>query len=1196
MALQRKSLFDGLVTGVVAAVGSLLVLDLIHLHILAGQPLTLTGNTPLVWLSLALAGWVAGSLLLPIVAAASHAVEVFGKWLGRRWPGRDRPSLARAMAVAALCSPVLATFCWLLFQGQGVARRPVVAALGPWIATLVLMVALMVAWLIKEQLCRWGIFGKALGWILLALGVPALFLADARLFVGLYDFIHLALSLALVFFVLVMIRTLLPASGGRGSGPAGRLGRTKLVALALTSAALGLTCLVLTSRAAPAARSDVVERSIYTSRGLALLAPLLPLGSTIELDTEELTFAEIEAEYLGTRRSSTFSGRRPDILLFSIDAVNADRFPGRGYEREVMPNIEALLPSAIRFDRAYTTIPETQYALPGLIMSTTRELGPAAAVRESGATIASALRQVGYGTYWVYEAKDLFRGGGVLNNLDFEGFDGRWGIDDERPYAASERVIELLERRGEGPLFIWTHLFAPHMPYSPPEEFDIYGTTRSDKYDGELRTADAYVGRVLDYLRDRGSLEETVIIITADHGEWSGEGGRFGHGMDVTERTINVPLIALGPEIEGSRVVTTPVSLLDIGPTLVDLGGGAIPESFEGHSLLRALRGGEVERGPVMSFTAGHGSNAARVDDYKLVFNRDRTVLRLYDIAQDPEAERDLASASPARVREMMAQVATLDLERTVAELTRDHGAAGALERLREETLDRDLTEAERILAARGLGYLDAAETPGAILDLLEMGEVLPAPLRRGLASSLARVGPGDRVEDAWRLVTEDHDIMVRILAIRTLRRSARATDALNRWGDAEDVHLRRAAASLLLTEDIRATAGSERSEQLLTDDDVMVRAMALRGFGRLEVPDEAEAIRRGLADPSHEVRLEAALQCNVAPEGCLENVLDLVGRTDEVGERLALLEAVAPALENQPDRWTELLAGPPALRALAYENFGNAAESRFDDLLLDRLEDERDDRARMALIRAVGQRRLTKARTILIRQHGEDNFALGNAATNALREIGLTEEDVPELVRVFPRASQMQTKVNLLHLFGIIPSISDRRVFDLAERMRRTRMKDHHLMRALVEVYSRLTDPRAEQFRVDNVMYTNFGYQFWLYGYSLRPARPAPGDEVQLKLVWSIRWGQPQGTFNFLHIVGGPRQVPMDRRTVAGRLVSRWPRCRIMVDEVTFQVPEEAERLRILTGWVRRGRLPVVYGEHDNQRRAVIADIELNR
>jgi hypothetical protein len=125
--------------------------------------------------------------------------------------------------------------------------------------------------------------------------------------------------------------------------------------------------------------------------------------------------------------------------------------------------------------------------------------------------------------------------------------------------------------------------------------------------------------------------------------------------------------------------------------------------------------------------------------------------------------------------------------------------------------------------------------------------------------------------------------------------------------------------------------------------------------------------------------------------------------------------------------------------------------------------------------------------------------------------------------------------------------------------------------------------------------MYTNFGYQFWLYGYSVRPERPRAGDEIDLKLLWSIRWAQPNNVTNFIHIVGGPKQIPLDRSTVASLPLHRWPRCRIMVDEVSLQLPETARKVRIMTGWTRGGRrLDIIYGEHDRQNRALITTLEL--
>ena len=1193
MAGQRRQR-DGVLFGVVAAVSLLAALDLIHLHLLSGQPLSMHSSTPLLWGAIALWSWSLGSVLVPVVAALGTTVTSLGTWLQRRRRLRTRPRLAAAIAVSILCSPPIVVVSWALFQGQGIARHPAIASIGPFLGAPVLFVVVTLFWLLREWIKNRGVTARRIAWIPVLGVLAGLFLADARLFVGLYDYLHLTLSLVALWVGIAMARALHPEWSG--PGPSVRRRRLRLLGIGVAGSALGLAALVVLLRAAPEGRSDLIERSLYTSRGISLLSPILPLGSTPSLATEDISFDALEATYLeGLSRPSTPPDQRPDILLFSIDAVNADRFPGRGYNPEVMPNIGALLPTATRFDRAYTTIPETQYAVPSLIMSTTRDVGPDGTVRDLEDTIAAALRPVGYGTYWVYEARDLFQGGGVLNNLDFGGFDGRYGIDEERAFASSERIIEILDAQQDRPLFIWTHIFAPHAPYTPPRQFRLFGNSRSGLYDGELHAADAYVGRVIDYLRERGRLDNTIIIITADHGEWSGEEGRFGHGADVKERTVNIPLLFLGPGIEQGVVVEHPVSIVDIGPTIAELAGAAVPESFEGTSLVPALRGEPLDRGIVVTFTEGHGSTAAILDDYKLVFNRNKTVVRLYNLDHDRAEQHDLATAQPERVRELLAQVAALDLERTVRDRVRSDGTDGAIEHYRDVVLDESAQEAERTLAARALGWIDAPQRTQAIVELLARGETptLGPSVRQWLAHSLAHAGAGDQAEAAWTLAADDHDLMVRVLALRSLRATPRATAAIEAWAGDANVHVRRAAASLLAGQGARARPDSTVSERLLSDEDDLVRALAVDNLERLRVGDRDAAIRRALGDTSLEVRLAAAERCGRAPAGCLSAVLERISHTDDIGERLSMLNAVTPALDRSPARWTELLDGPPAQRALAYAGLGKTSGD-FDQLLLERLDRERDDRARAALIRAAGDRRLKAARTALIRQHGEANFSLGKAATEALFKIGLDGEDVPALLAVFPRATQMQTKVNLLHLFGSIPEIDDPRVYDLAERMRATPMKDHHLMRALVEVYSRLTDPRAERFHVDHVMYTNFGYQFWLYGYSIHPEHPRAGDEIDLKMLWSIRWNQPRNAMNFIHILGGPKQIPIDRSTVAGRPVQQWPRCKIMVDELSIQLPEKARRVRLLTGWTRGRRLNIIYGEHDGQNRAVITSLDL--
>lgn len=1171
-----------------AATAALFTLDVIYLHGFSRQPLSLDAG--LIWavqvaLSLALA-----SLLLPVIPACSQTTAALGRWFATIAPLRTRPVLATALAVALTLAAPMAGFSWALFRGEGVARIPLLPILGPLAALCGLTLLVLIGWTLLEKGFRrapWTRRTLRAVAILIALG---LFLADARLFVGLYEDIHATLMVLALWIFAVAFRK--SASEGEHS-PQRLQARIALLGFGLAGCLLFTTSAALILRASPQARADVIERTLYSSRIVCSLQQLLPLAAEPLLDAPELHWEAIESQDLAALAvTDDPPDRHPDILLFSIDAVNTDRFPGRGYQRPVMPNVAKLLPRSVRFDRAYTTIPETQFALPGLIMSTTRDLGPAAAVRESGDTIATALRQVGYGTYWLYEAQDLFRGGGVLNNLEFDGFDGRFGVDDNALFATSDRLIELLETRSERPIFAWTHLFAPHAPYTPPPRFRRFGDSRSDLYDGELLSVDATLQRVFEYLRERGRLDSTIIVLTADHGEWTGEEGRYGHGADVLERTINIPLLFLGPGMDQGNIVETPVSILDIAPTLVELGGAPIPDSFEGRSLVPALRGQPLEPELVLSHTENLSSIAAFLDDDKLVFNDARTLIRLYDMTSDRSESSDRARLEPQRVRDILAAVQTKRLSREVARRLEDEGQQATLDHYRELVLDDGRSAAERVAAARALGAIDSDESRSTLLQLLEETHH-PRALRRWIAASLEGLNAQGFAAETERLASSSEDEMTRALLLRSLRGTPNALDAIEEWHRTPNHHLRRAVASLLAHSD--RAVGPEISRSLLDDDDTAVRAMALWHIAKLTVADPEAELRRALAHHSRLIRAAAATACGARGGSCIDDVITSLETTEAMDEKLALARALSPALRAAPDRWLRLAEGPAPLRALAYQALGRTA-GHGDALILERLDEEEDDQAREALIVAAGRRRLTAARQALIRQIGAPNFALALAATEALRQIGLEEEDVASLLDVYPRVSQIQTQVNILRLLGTLPVIRNPRAYQLLERVRRTPMIDHHLIRALVEAYARLDDPRAERLRVEHTLYTNFGYHFWLYGYSLDPSHPHPGDRVTLRLLWSIRWNQPEGTSNMLRLRGGSNPQSLERRVVGGRSVDQWPRCSIIVDEVELDFPSDAEEVQITTEWRRGGShpLPIVYGEQQDATTAVIATIPL--
>jgi arylsulfatase A-like enzyme len=307
--------------------------------------------------------------------------------------------------------------------------------------------------------------------------------------------------------------------------------------------------------------------------------------------------------------------------------------------------------------------------------------------------------------------------------------------------------------RGDAPWFLWLHYMDPHGPYSPPREYDVFASAAPDpiappaerdplhqvriadynvpadarladgtidaarvrdRYDGEIRSTDAEIGRLLERLRAAGSLERTLIVVTADHGESLGEHLYwFEHGVYAYQSTCRVPLIVRVPRgARGSR--RGEVSLVDLAPTVCELVGVA-PGSLAGTSRAalferdppapRAVFSEKVERAELGGAVQ---IKAVRLGDWSLIRRfttrpgtKELVALseELYDLAADPLESRDLSSSPPS--------TAPLDdLRRDLARFTaadRDFPELAELLQHRREILERGDPEALRKL--RALGY-----------------------------------------------------------------------------------------------------------------------------------------------------------------------------------------------------------------------------------------------------------------------------------------------------------------------------------------------------------------------------------------------------------------------------------------------------------------------------------------------------------
>lgn len=286
----------------------------------------------------------------------------------------------------------------------------------------------------------------------------------------------------------------------------------------------------------------------------------------------------------------------------------------------------------------------------------------------------------------------------------------------------TDRAIAWADRQQEGPRFCWTHYMDVHHPYRPPERHqralgldpvDEREATRLrrrmvedpetlsaderdtliDLYDAEIRFADAEIGRLVEHVREQWG-EDTVVIVTADHGEALGEHGEFGHSQTFFDEVLSVPLV-VDPATDSPAVHDEMIGLLDVTPTVVDYADGEQAASFRGHSLRQLLDAGEWPREHVVGDwsaenTGGGERRYAYRDRRWKYIERDGTG-RLYDLDGDPDERTDVADDHPNECKR-------------IDGILDDHRRAVAATADDLETVAMDETTKQRL---RDLGYAE---------------------------------------------------------------------------------------------------------------------------------------------------------------------------------------------------------------------------------------------------------------------------------------------------------------------------------------------------------------------------------------------------------------------------------------------------------------------------------------------------------
>lgn len=389
-----------------------------------------------------------------------------------------------------------------------------------------------------------------------------------------------------------------------------------------------------------------------------------------------------------TRRAYAARPGAPNVLYLVVDALRPDHMSGFGYDKDTSPFMDSLAREGVVFHQAWVQGNATRMSVPSYFASV---YPPAHGVtrRNQGADpallmLAEVLKNQGYDTaawmpnpslgkqYRFYDGFDsYFDMGAILSNAYAHGLPKhkQW----ETAQTIHRLALEWLDQQRESgaPYFMYFHYRDVHGPYVPPPPYDTMFLPAPStiprplpdsftmenntshyllpderyhelnflvsQYDGEIRYTDDQMKYFFEAMKSKGFLKNTIVILSADHGESFLEHGVLNHGFTLFEEVIHVPLVFWGPGIE-PRGVEAMVQSLDVAPTLLDLLEIKVPDSFQGHSLRPWFEG---KTGPARDEILCFGTDRTamlRTREWKFIrYLNKKKADHLYHLESDPE-------------------------------------------------------------------------------------------------------------------------------------------------------------------------------------------------------------------------------------------------------------------------------------------------------------------------------------------------------------------------------------------------------------------------------------------------------------------------------------------------------------------------------------------------------------------------------
>ena len=391
--------------------------------------------------------------------------------------------------------------------------------------------------------------------------------------------------------------------------------------------------------------------------------------------------------------------KKPNLLFFGIDSLRADRTSLYGYHRLTTPHIAKMASEGTMFRYCFSpsvpTTPGYSSMLTGLdcFGTTVVALGHKGEIAPGHRTLPEILQAEGYNTSSVgYNIR------GFENRLNFSG----WGAGDDGRSPKAEQmnataIPELKRLAGEDkPFFLFLRHMDPHTPYLPPRQYErmFYGGDEFDpnndslkelydfkpfrdyfiswfppgltdkeyenaQYDGAVAYMDSCIQSILTVVKDLGLEDNTLIVLTADHGETLDEHSCYFDHHGIYDCTLNIPLVFKFPgRVETGKCFTNYVQHKDIVPTVLEILGITLDQHYDGRSLFTTtMQGKSREPEPEFYITecTWMRKHGWRTPEWKLIHALEpdfhyKPEIELYNLIKDPEENNNLAEKEPGVV------------------------------------------------------------------------------------------------------------------------------------------------------------------------------------------------------------------------------------------------------------------------------------------------------------------------------------------------------------------------------------------------------------------------------------------------------------------------------------------------------------------------------------------------------------------